>query len=481
MALRSHKTRWFEVFVRRDQVIYALEALASTDSVQLELDPRFAGSLDVETLSRTIRDFDQLAKRYRKRLPDPTSEPAQLAGSPDELAGLMLRRLQRWRDRLEPLLARSGELTAQRDRLLVLQEAALAMGDSASQLPQLAHSTDLLFKRLYRCGADLIENAAFENHLEKTFIGKQHCFVVVVGLPGQGDEITDLLTRANCEAVDIPTDLVESPGEQLADICHRLELTHDNLDRTDEQIRLLHHDARVGEALANMETLRWFTRKAHQVSVKDAEFCRITGWTSDTEAKRLETVLNRAQLQAEVHFARPPSGSTEPVTGLAGWWRQPFQFFTAMSGAPSPDEIDPTGLLAIVVPLLFGYMFPDAGHGLIIAIAGLVLSRYRQKARFLINCGLVSVVMGILFDDFFGYELLHLPWQIHALDDPLLVLIIPMYFGVALLLLGMAFNGLEMYWRGQTKRWLLNEAAVLVMYVSLLASLWFGFMLPAAT
>lgn len=471
MNLRSHQTRWFEVFVRREQVIYALEALAGTNSVQLELDPRFTGSLNTRELVRQVREFDQLADSYRNLLPDSTHKPTHITGPPEELVGHMLQRLYRWRDQIEPLLAESDELNAQRDQFQILEEAAIAMGESASQLPHIAHTTELLFKRLYRCAPRLVESAVFKGHLEQSFRGEEHCFVVIVCLPGKCDNVIHLLTQANCEEVAIPPDLTVQPGQQLPDIRQRLDKVQADLELAEDQILALRNDPQIAEALANIETLRWFTGAAHQVSVKDAEFCHITGWTSEADPKRLETVLGQAQVEAEVRFAGPPAGIKEPVATAASWWRRPFQIFTAMSGAPSPDEIDPTGLLAIVVPLLFGYMFPDTGHGLIIAFAGMVLSRYTSKARFLISCGLVGALMGVVFDDFFGYQMLNQPWQIHTLDNPVLVLIIPMFFGVGLLLLGLIFNGFELYWRGELHRWLLSDAAVLTLYVSLLMSL----------
>jgi len=471
MNLRSHQTRWFEVFVRREQVIYALEALAGTNSVQLELDPRFTGSLNTKELVRQVREFDQLADSYRNLLPDSTHKPTHITGPPEELVGHMLQRLYRWRDQIEPLLAESDELNAQRDQFQILEEAAIAMGESASQLPHIAHTTELLFKRLYRCAPRLVESAVFKGHLEQSFRGEEHCFVVIVCLPGKCDNVIHLLTQANCEEVAIPPDLTVQPGQQLPDIRQRLDKVQADLELAEDQILALRNDPQIAEALANIETLRWFTGAAHQVSVKDAEFCHITGWTSEADPKRLETVLGQAQVEAEVRFAGPPAGIKEPVATAASWWRRPFQIFTAMSGAPSPDEIDPTGLLAIVVPLLFGYMFPDTGHGLIIAFAGMVLSRYTSKARFLISCGLVGALMGVVFDDFFGYQMLNQPWQIHTLDNPVLVLIIPMFFGVGLLLLGLIFNGFELYWRGELHRWLLSDAAVLTLYVSLLMSL----------
>lgn len=471
MTLRSKQTRWFEVFLRRDQVVYALEALAGTQSVQLELDPRFSGSLDITELDRQVREFDQLVDSHRSLLPDSADKPTRLWGPPEALVDRMLQRLRRWLERLEPLLAKTDALRQQRDQLEILQEAAIAMGDSASELPHLGHTTDLLFKRFYRCAPDQFESAAIDGHLEQKFHGEHHCFVVIACLPGQCDNVVQLLIQAGCVEVTIPADLAQQPGQQLADIRRRLDSTHADLEHSEQQIRVLREDPQIAEALANIETLRWFTGSAHQVGIKDAEFCRITGWTSETDPARLEVVLNRAHVEAELRFARPPAGVQQPVASASSWWRQPFQIFTDMSGAPSADEIDPTGLLAIVVPLLFGYMFPDTGHGLIIAIAGLVLSRYTSRARFLVSCGMVSALMGFVFDDFFGYQMLNHPWQIHALDNPLLVLIIPMFFGLGLLLLGLIFNGMELYWRGQLRRWLLSDAAVLILYVSLLLSL----------
>jgi hypothetical protein len=103
MALRSHQTRWFEVFVRREQVVYALEALAGTHSVQLELDPRFPGSLNIRKLVQGVREFDRLADSFRNLLPDSAQKPTRLSGLPDDLVGHMLQQMQQWQDRLAPL------------------------------------------------------------------------------------------------------------------------------------------------------------------------------------------------------------------------------------------------------------------------------------------------------------------------------------------------------------------------------------------
>jgi V/A-type H+-transporting ATPase subunit I len=111
-------------------------------------------------------------------------------------------------------------------------------------------------------------------------------------------------------------------------------------------------------------------------------------------------------------------------------------------------------------------MFPDIGHGLILLIVSSLLYRRWPEGRFLIACGLSSVLFGFVFGDFFGIEGLLQPIWIKPLDEPLLILIPPLILGVILMLLGLVFNGIEAYWRQVFKSWLLRGAAVLTMYAS---------------
>ena len=474
MSLRSQHTRWFEVFVRRDQVVYALEALAGTDSIELELDPRFTGSLDIEALRKGINEFYRLADPYRNLLPDGADKPTRITGPPESQIGQMLEYLQHWVDQLEQLLNEASALSEQREQLRTLQEAAIAMGESADQLPQMTHSSELLFKRLYRCASCQAEDYLPADILRQSYRVDDHCFLLIACLPEERRKLTRLLSDAGCETVSIPSGLPSEPARQLAEIRRRLRRIDADIGNVQRRIEALRIDPKMSEAVANTETLRWFIGSAHQVGVKGAEFCHITGWTSEPDLERLKKVLQQAHVEAEARFASPPIGAREPVATSFNWWRQPFQIFTTMSGALSPDEIDPTGLLAVVVPLLFGYMFPDTGHGLVIALGGIILSRYVSRARLLISCGLASALMGFVFDDFFGYRMLNESWQIHALESPVLVLVIPMLFGIGLLLLGLVFNGIELYWRGELHRWFLSDAAALLLYVSLLVSLLYG-------
>jgi len=60
---------------------------------------------------------------------------------------------------------------------------------------------------------------------------------------------------------------------------------------------------------------------------------------------------------------------------------------------------------------------------------------------------------------------------LHPLDAPLAVLLAPLVGGALLLTIGLALDALAAWWRGEMQRWLLTDAALVVVYLGLLAGL----------
>jgi vacuolar-type H+-ATPase subunit I/STV1 len=114
-----------------------------------------------------------------------------------------------------------------------------------------------------------------------------------------------------------------------------------------------------------------------------------------------------------------------------------------MFGAPGPGEVDPTPLVAVLVPILFGFMFADVGHGLVLSAASLLLWRRYPQTRFLLTCGLSAAGFGLLFGETFG---LHSPAATVLpcpLDAPLHTILASIVFGALVLLLGLALSAIE--------------------------------------
>jgi V/A-type H+-transporting ATPase subunit I len=178
-----------------------------------------------------------------------------------------------------------------------------------------------------------------------------------------------------------------------------------------------------------------------------------------------------AGINAIIGFPPAPPDIAPPMVMRNPWWAQPFELFARLLGTPAADEADPSRLLAILAPLLFGYMFGDVGHGLVLLVAGVLLQARWPVTRILIASGLAAVLFGFVFGSVFGREDLLPALWLHPIENPLPVLLVPLGGGIVVLLLGLLLNAMEFWWRGRIVQWLQIEAAVIVLYLSLLASI----------
>jgi V/A-type H+-transporting ATPase subunit I len=210
----------------------------------------------------------------------------------------------------------------------------------------------------------------------------------------------------------------------------------------------------------------------HNVHALEADelLCWITGWSSDPQGDSLEQALRASGARALLRFAPPPANCRAPLLLSNPRWARPFEIFSRALGMPAASEADPSQLLAIVVPLMFGYMFGDVGQGLVLAAAGWWFRKRWPIARLLMVGGVSAVVFGFVFGGVFGLHALLPALWLHPLDSPLPVLLAPLVGGAVLLTLGLALNALEAGWRGQWRTWLLTDAALIVVYLGLLAA-----------
>ncbi len=87
-----------------------------------------------------------------------------------------------------------------------------------------------------------------------------------------------------------------------------------------------------------------------------------------------------------------------------------YEFFVKMYGMPSYNEIDPTLFVAVTYTIFFGIMFGDVGQGLVLAIVGFLMWKFKKMdiGKILVPCGISGMIFGFLYGSVFGFE--------HALD-----------------------------------------------------------------
>ena len=468
LRLRPTQARWFETYVPREQTLLATDLLASSGAVQLELDPRVPEPVDTRKLHSYIERFHDLAEAYREDLPSSQSKPTALVGSPLHLASLALQQLQVWAKRLDYLHEHLAQLQAELDYLALLDEGLATLQAAGVDLNGLNQHSHFLCKCLFACPQDDADREpALQALVHWVARGSQHDFALLLGKPEDSDMVRRMVLEQGCEPVGIPSWLSTDRGQQRRDIDSLRRHKRARIDEIQRELAELRADSKVATAHANLDTLAWYLEHAaHQLGSHD--LCHMTGWTIAPDPSQLQQRLWDADIRAIMRFPEPPSSVSSPVMTLDTWWSQPFQPLLLMWGTPGQAEVDPSGVLALIVPLLFGYMFPDVGHGLIL-VAFAMLFWWRWPAiRFLLPCGLSAMVFGLLFGDIFGVDDLIPALWLKPLEAPMIVLGVPMLFGVLLLLLGLVFAGLEAQWRGTLRQWLQVDAAVLVLYLLLL-------------
>ena len=131
--------------------------------------------------------------------------------------------------------------------------------------------------------------------------------------------------------------------------------------------------------------------------------------------------------------------------------------FIRMYGLPAYNEIDPTIFVALTYAFIFGAMFGDVGQGLLLAVGGFLLYRFKKiNLAAIVSCaGIFSTIFGFLFGSIFGFEDVLKPLWLrpvnHMTTIPFIgklntVFIVAIAFGMILIVITMIFhiiNGLK--------------------------------------
>lgn len=410
MPLRPAQARWFETYLPRSQTVQGVEVLARTGAVELETYPRPVDATETSRLRYFVDQFHHLARAHGADMPHIGAQASHLVGDPIHLANQALHRLRHWCDRVDLAHVRMDQLEAEIHHLMLLRECVEAMARDAVDLDRVFSKSRFLCKCLFACPKQAAQVPLPREGVEEVLHGQDWDFLYVAGLPEKRHLIRQLAVEHGCEQIAIPAWLAGGPEDQRRALQHRLADAHRELAHRKIELRTLREEVQVAQDRADVGTLRWYLNHAPD-TLGAGPLNRICGWTT-VRPDALRDALAKAGIQAIIRSPRPPAKAAPPVASAADWWAQPFRPLVEMLGPPGRQEVDPTGLLALVVPLLFGYMFPDLGHGLVLAVAALALSPRWPKVRFLIPCGISAMIFGLLAGDVFGlHDLIPPLWQ----------------------------------------------------------------------
>jgi V/A-type H+-transporting ATPase subunit I len=468
--IRPKPARWFEILAARDDATLALEALARTGAVELEARASAVLPAALADLRPQLSEFAELSSRYRAYWPRTSARPSAFPEPPALTLGRSLERLRAWAVDAEPVIRQLQRGEAERIELLLWRRVLTTIGESVIDFARLAGAGPVLHARLFVFPPDS-EPELPPGTLTRSvdLDGTMVCALAALTV-GAGEEIQALAQQAALlkgRVYDAPPWLRADAEETERYIAPRLDALAREEERLHAELEALHAKHDLATALSDANRLQWVIRNVRALESGDL-FCWITGWTSDFAGARLARALDDSGARALLHFPPPAPKARAPLLLDNPLWARPFEIFSRALGMPSRNEADPSVLLAIAVPLMFGYMFGDVGQGLVVAVAAFALRRRFPIARLFIAGGVVAVAFGFLFGSVFGVHAFRALW-LAPLDHPLPILLVPLYGGAALLTVGLWLNALEAWWRGEFATWLATDAGYVAAYLGLLA------------
>lgn len=274
------------------------------------------------------------------------------------------------------------------------------------------------------------------------------------------DEIDGIFATLFFERLHLPY-ASGMPSEIVRQLKSEIESTQQKIDLADGEIgkywagerdtcREVYQQLKWHEAAFDMR---------HYAAYRDHYFFFV-GWVpADKEPEFVERAKKIHHMRVTVSDPGEVDTTQPPTLLKNSRFVKPFEFFVDMYGLPSYGEMDITGFVAITFTVLFGIMFGDMGQGLVLAVGGYILWKWKKMAlaRLIVPCGISSMVFGFLFGSVFGFEealdpVYHaLGWQgkpiglwpnnpqnvLEAINP---VLICAIFIGVGLVLAAMALN-----------------------------------------
>ncbi len=467
--LRPAPARWFEVLIPRMDSAVAAASLARTGLVELERRDGPGEAFTLEGLESGLAHYRELFGRYGSYWGRGQLIPSTHSGPPQAVLGHALSRIYAWRAQADPVIRSLQALETEAAELELWEQVLERGGERGLDFDLLARAGPVLAVLL----AVLPPHVALKPPAPALALSVHQARERWLLVLGPGEVLRPFrheVRLARGRLLRWPAWLEGGTAQAQERARSRLDLCRSEVDRFYRELDGLYRRVGLAEALGDLARLVWFQEEVGALPAS-RQLAWITGWTSDPDGSTLRAALERDGVRGLLHFAPAPLGTSPPQLLNNPRWLRPFEVFARALGVPGGNEVDPTPVLAVIVPLLFGYMFGDLGQGLVLLVLGWLLKRHWPLARLLIPAGFSAALFGLLFGSVFSREDLLPALWLNPLHDPVTVMAVPLVLAVVLLTLGQLLNGLEAAWRGELRRWWLAEAGFLLLYVGAAASL----------
>ncbi len=302
---------------------------------------------------------------------------------------------------------------------------------------------------------DRLEESLSDIHhtLVKISSDKKRMVIAAFCLKEKSEVLDRALKSAFFQAIEIPTDITGPVTRVVEGLQKEIPLLEE------KRVQAMREKEKFSRKFASeLLLMREKALVAKILLQAEAKFGKIdhtyllTGWLPVHLYEKLrESILRATDGEAVIERVDPEdirevrAGIIKiPILFNNPMLIRPFERLTSLYGTPSYQEVEPTLFLALSFVLLFGMMFGDVGHGLVLFLAGLYifrrLYRYMDYGIILMECGVSSAIFGLLYGSVFGMEDIIPALWLHPMKDIDHFMMVAAGVGMAMISLGLIIN-----------------------------------------
>lgn len=269
------------------------------------------------------------------------------------------------------------------------------------------------------------------------------------------------LTFSN-EKPDIAAEYVELPKESLSELNLRKSTLEQQLKDLQEEFLKVNGEDRellmVGK-VANENELSLSKVHLSSEAIIENHLKLMVGWVPNQKEQALVNYLDENKIFYEVET--PKEEDAVPVEIKNDKYSSLFEPILKMYSLPNYKDLDITPFFAPFFMLFFGLCLGDAGYGLIVLVASIILfckssEKVKPYAKLGIYLGATTIVCGLLTGTFLGIDLSQQEWAFLAPVKKLFInennytlfgyspmMVISVIIGLVQVLLGMVLAGVK--------------------------------------
>ncbi|MHA2503231.1 MAG: V-type ATP synthase subunit I [Candidatus Kariarchaeaceae archaeon] len=254
-------------------------------------------------------------------------------------------------------------------------------------------------------------------------VSKETTLIALSVLHKDADSVNTRLKTFSFSDVVIPKDL-DLDGLSIADCEDEIaSLEKESEDLNGEMENLAKEVGADLVAAREVTELELQRIRVEQKMRRTRTTCVMWAWIPEESQDEFKTKLHSAtEGSANFDFRKgdfDPQFTPSRVENTK--FMQPMRGLVTSFGTPGLHEVDPYRFVSIFFPILFGIMFADVGHGLLLFLFGMWAKRKSEKmveqpkgissyiyggANLMIIMGITSFILGFAFNSVFGDETL---------------------------------------------------------------------------